>query len=327
MELILANNAREDIMDISAFANAEFDINKDMVFKVQVARSYFTQDMTFGSWIYILGTEFGGMIEEVMTDTTLDYVELRGRTPRGKLSKRIIQPDAGQDYKIVSGDAHEIMKSFIDGAFSGYMKVTDDTGISVKNFQFKRYCTVYSGLEEMLQSVNRKMVCKFEKNTGEQFIILVDTEPIVDYSSEIELSNDNKLAFKLDNNRMGVNHLIALGKGELKDRIVIHKYLDRSGNISNTIVYTGYEECAEIYDFSSAEEAELSTKAEEKILELANSSEFDMDVEKLNLDVKLGDIVGGKDYLTGISDQRNISNILYTMNNGDVSKVYKVGDK
>ena len=326
MELILANSAREDIMDISSFVNAEFDINKDKIFKVQVARSYYTPDMTFGSWIYIPGTEFGGMIEEVMTDTTLDYVELMGRTIRGKLSKRILQPDAGQDYKIVSGEAHEIMRSFIDGDFSGYMKVTDNTGISVKNYQFKRYCTVYSGLEEMLQSVNRKMVCKFEKNTGEQFIILVDTEPIEDYSSEIELSNDNKLAFKLDNNRMGVNHLIALGKGELKDRVVIHKYLDKSGNISNTIVYTGYEECAEIYDFSSAEEAELDKKAEEKILELANSSEFDMDVEKLNLDVKLGDIVGGRDYLTGISDQRKISNILYTMNNGDVSKVYKLGD-
>lgn len=326
MELILANSNREDITDISSFANADFDINKEMKFKVQVARSYYTQDMTFGSWIYIPDTEFGGIIENVVTDTTLDYVELAGRTPRGKMAKRIIQPAAGQDYRTVSGDAHEIMRTFINGNYSGYLSVGENICVNINSFTFQRYCTTYDGLISMLKSLNRKMVCTFVKKTNQPVYVDVSSEPIVDYSDRIELSNDNRINFKLDDNRMGVNHLIALGKGELKDRTVIHKYLDRNKKISASQVYTGYEECTEIYDFSSAEVAELNTKAEEKIMELANTSNFEMDVEKLNLDVKLGDIVGGRDYLTGISDRREISNIIYTISNGTISKTYKLGD-
>lgn len=326
MELILANNKREDIADISSFTNVEFDINKEMIFKAQVARAYYTTDMAFGSWIYIPGTEFGGMIEGILTDTTLDYVELSGRTPRGKLSKKIIQPDTGQDYKIVTGDVHEIMRKFIDGNYDDYIKASANAGVSVNNFTLPRYCSLYDGMKRVLASVGRRMVCKFVKNTNTSVYVEVSSEAIRDYSKTIELSNDNQINFKFDDDRMGVNHLIALGKGELKDRIVIHKYLDRNKKISSTKAYTGYEECTEIYDFSSAEESELDEKAEEKILELANASKFEMDVAKLNLDVQLGDIVGGKDYLTGLSDRREISNIIYSINNGVISKVYKLGD-
>ena len=49
-----------------------------------------------------------------------------------------------------------------------------------------------------------------------------------------------------------------------------------------------------------------------------------MDVEKLNIDAGIGDIVGGRDYLTGLYAAKPIKNITYSVTNGVVEKVYKL---
>ena len=58
-------------------ANISVDLNGKQTFSMQIARSNWSEDMTFSSLIYILGTEYGVIIGEVLTDTTLDYVELK----------------------------------------------------------------------------------------------------------------------------------------------------------------------------------------------------------------------------------------------------------
>lgn len=102
-------------------ANISVDLNGKQTFSMQIARSNWSADMTFSSLIYILGTEYGGIIGEVLTDTTLDYVELKGLTWRGRLAKKIIQPPAGADYKTVSGELHAVMKSLIEPEFDGLL--------------------------------------------------------------------------------------------------------------------------------------------------------------------------------------------------------------
>ena len=81
--------------------------------------------------------------------------------------------------------------------------------------------------------------------------------PITDYSSEYEYDSDSDIDFKVKICRNGVNHLICLGKGELKDRMVIHLYVDSAGNVGQTQYYKGIDEVEAVYDSSGAEQDDL----------------------------------------------------------------------
>ena len=57
--------------------------------------------------------------------------------------------------------------------------------------------------------------------------------------------------------KMGINHLICLGLGELKNRTVIHLYADANGVISRTQTQFGSDEVTNVYDYAGAETENL----------------------------------------------------------------------
>ena len=146
----------------------------------------------------------------------------------------------------------------------------------------------------------------------------------MDYSNRIELSRDCRLNYTMDDKRDGVNHLIVAGKGELQDRNVLHLYVQEDGSIGTQQYYTGLREIAEVYENTSTETDELQSKSEERIRELMNKKTFKMDVAKLGLDVGIGDIVGGRDYLTGMYMAKPVENIVYELTNNVESRIYKL---
>ena len=322
--VILAN---EDLRELGAIkdANITVDLNGDRTFSVQIARSNWYEELTFSSLIYIMGTEYGGIIGEVLTDTTLDYVELKGLSWRGRLAKKIIQPPAGSDYKTVSGELHAAMKSLIEPEFNGLFVVSqEDTGVMVSNYQFERYCTLLDGLTKMLKSKGYRLQLSFRREQNEPGYLYIEAVPIVDYSNQIELSRDCQLNYTMDDKRDGVNHLIVTGKGEMQDRNVLHLYVQEDGTIGNQQYYTGLQEIAEVYENTSTETDELQSKSEERLQELMNKKTFKMDVAKLGIDVGIGDLVGGRDYLTGMYMAKPVENIVYELTGGIESKTYKL---
>ena len=322
--VILAN---ENLRELGAIkdANITVDLNGDRTFSVQIARSNWRPELTFSSLIYIMGTEYGGIIGEVLTDTTLDYVELKGMSWRGRLAKKIIQPPTGSDYKTVSGELHTVMKSLIEPEFDGLIVVSqEDTGVNVSNYQFDRYCTLYDGLVKMLKSKWYRLQLSFRREQGEPGYLFVEAVPIVDYSNRIELSRDCRLNYTMDDKRDGVNHLIVAGKGELQDRNVLHLYVQEDGSIGTQQYCTGLQEIAEIYENTSTETDELWSKSAERLQELMNKKTFRMDVAKLGLDIGIGDIVGGRDYLTGLYMAKPVENIVYELTNDVESRTYKL---
>lgn len=322
--VILAN---EDLRELGAIkdANITVDLNGDRTFSVQIARSNWYEELTFSSLIYIMGTEYGGIIGEVLTDTTLDYVELKGLSWRGRLAKKIIQPPAGSDYKTVSGELHAAMKSLIEPEFNGLFVVSqEDTGVMVSNYQFERYCTLLDGLTKMLKSKGYRLQLSFRREQNEPGYLYIEAVPIVDYSNQIELSRDCQLNYTMDDKRDGVNHLIVTGKGEMQDRNVLHLYVQEDGTIGNQQYYTGLQEIAEVYENTSTETDELQSKSEERLQELMNKKTFKMDVAALGIDVNIGDIVGGRDYLTGMYMAKPVKNIVYELTGDIESKTYKL---
>ena len=122
-----------------------------------------------------------------------------------------------------------------------------------------------------------------------------------------------------------MNHLICLGEGELKDRVVEHLYVQADGSIGTTPYYTGVDEITDVYDFPGADSATLIEYAEQQLPGLENRVTFSMKLERLDLDVEIGDIVGGRDYITGITMAKPIVGKIWTVKRNGTEKIeYKI---
>lgn len=261
--------------------------------------------------IYCPGTEFGGLIEYQQTTNYNGIVKTRGWTWRGLLTQGIISPDAGQDYKVVSGDAHTIMSGLLSGFLGGFFHVPATlSGINISNYQFNRYCTILDGLTAMLDSVGAKLSIVAEKTvSGVQ--VTLEAKPIetigdmytVDSFEDITLTDDN----------MGINHLICLGQGELSERTRIDLYIDNEGNIGTVPYYTGRDERTAVYDYSSAEDANtLRIYGARRLLETASQKTISIDNADVNGDV--GDLVYG--YMDGVETTSPITHKVLTISGG-----------
>ena len=55
-----------------------------------------------------------------------------------------------------------------------------------------------------------------------------------------------------------------------------------------------------------------------------NSTSFSMDVESLKISVEIGDIVGGRDYITGMYAAKPVAKKIYRLENGTESLEYEL---
>lgn len=247
--------------------------------------------------LYIPGTELGGLFRQLDTDTEAGTIAVGGLTWRGMMTHKIIQPASGQDYAKDSGELNAIIKARVEAEFPGlFVGVNDSTGITV-NWQYDRYCTMEAGLQKMLQSVGYRLDIQYSEPDN---AVIVQAVPIIDYSNEVEFSSDMRANYQMQQQGDGVNHLICLGKGELKDRLVKDLYIDGDGNVSTTQFYFGVDEIAAVYDNSGAEEDDLTQNGADHLKSLANKDIFSIKVDP-EIEVAIGDIVGGRDYLSGMT--------------------------
>ena len=326
MQLILANQNLRDIKPVMD-ADIDFAVGADENdYEIKIRHDRWDERYAYGNIFYIKNTEFGGIIGRKKINTAEDTISLYGRTWRGKLDKKVIRPPAGQDYRKVSGELNSVLDMLVTEQFNDYFVVSqEDTGVSVTNYQFDRYCTLLAGITKMLKSVGYKLHIEYiQQERGQPGYVELSAVPIVDYSERLELSQDSRLNFVFDEMKNGVNHLICLGKGELQDRQVIDLYVGQNGSIGTTQYYTGIQEVAETYEDTSSESDELEEKGREKLQELMNSTAFSMDVESLGMEVEIGDIIGGRDYVTGMYAAKPIAKKIYKVEAGKTSLEYEI---
>lgn len=294
-------------------------------FEISILASEYDKRIQVGSRIFIKDTEIGGIIGEPHTDTSLDTISWVGYTWRGLMAKKVIIPPEGQDRYVVNGELNNVLKGLIEPMFSGVFLVPDkDTGITIK-YEFDRFCTLLNGLEKMLKSVGHRLEIIYnEGQPNGSGWVEVSAVPIIDYSEEIELSQDSRLNFRMKDKRNGVNHLVVGGKGEMQDRNVLHLYVQEDGSIGKTQYYFGIDEIAEFYENTSTDTEDLESKAIERLQSIMNKQNFEMDVEKLGIDVAIGDIIGGRDYRTGMSMKKPLENIVVKISDGTIEKEYKL---
>lgn len=312
-------------------ANIDFEIGEDAKgsindFEIEYPRYVWTGEIGYDCRVFSPDTEFGGIVKEISTDTKADNIKLKGYTWRGMMMKKVIQPQQGQDYAIATGEINSIIKEKVEKEFPKlFYGVQSDTGVKVNGYQFDRYCTLHDGLVKMLKSVGYRLDIRYiQGDTNESGWVQVQAVPIVDYSKEYELSNDNNMYFTMNASHRGVNHLICLGKGELKERFVEHLYVDANGKVGKTQYFKGVDEIAEVYDSSGSERDDLINNGIKKLEEDKSKTEYNMTMEKLEGNIDIGDIVGGRDYLTGASITKPIGRKIWTISEGAEKVEYKL---
>lgn len=275
-----------------------------------------------GSYVYFDGSECGGIVDALKDnlkrgESTLTY---SGRTWHGMLANKILEPDKGKDYLTVSGTASSVIGSLIsrvglDAVFDAVDAPTAGAQ-TIKSYQFDRYVDAYSGLRKMCAASGLKLRLAYASGK-----VRVWAEPAAYYGDSID---SDLIDFDATRTWRKPNHMIGLGKGELRDRIVSHWYADSKGNVTQTQTFKGLDEIAQVYDYSSAEADELAKNTKEKLQDLQSEGEVKVTVhEDSGIAFDVGDTVTARDNLTGITVNATISKKIVKVSGGVMSVDYE----
>lgn len=300
MDLMLINTEGEQSGYVKNFY-LDMEVGDGNTFVITVPKG---SDLTYGCMIAEAGTEFGGIISSIETNTSDNTVTWGGRTFRGMFEKRIIRPlkEGVDDYRTASGNVATIINAFLAEFGLNSLFVCDATEYKV-TYQFERYVTFLHGMNRMLETIGCIPTFQYDDKDNMVHIIVKES---TDYSDNVELSNDYKIKIKFNADKGAVNHLVCLGTGELHNRVVIDLYVDAEGKISQTQTFTGLDEVVEVYENTACETDELMSYGKQQLKDIVRqAAEFTIDdIEDMELEV--GDIVGAREYTTGINFKHTI---------------------
>lgn len=315
MDWIICDSSGMEKARMPTDTDLDFEIGGDSEGDVCVTT---TSDLfEIGDYLICPGTEYGAQLLEMEVTTDSNERKFYGDSFRKMISQVIIQPPDGEDYRIVSGNAVSIMKSLLGPLQAFFEAGTSD--ITIPTYQFARYCTALAGFTAMLKTQDAKIQILIHQGAANApFSVVLDAAPIVDYSKEIEFSEDSKAVATLTDNRRGITHLICLGQGELKDRQVVHLYAWPDGTVQQKQYYTGLEERQATYDNTAAESLEELIKGgTDRLKELASGETLSVSVSDMDLDI--GDLIGGRSYKYGFFIVKPISGKVIQVQNGQTS--------
>ena len=265
------------------------------------------------------GTPYGGIVDTLGVSVASDGVtalSYRGRDVHGVMAAKVVEPDAGQAYLTVSGEANSVIGRMLSRlSVDSWLRASAaDSGIQVSGYRFHRYVDLWAGLRMMLASVSARLAVSFVD--GAPVLSAVPSDTYGDVPSEL-------VDFDAERTYRPVNHLIGLGTGELAERQVVHWYADAQGVVSQTQTLFGLDEVAEAYDLSS-ESDDLSGKTRAKLEDYQGQGTFEVDLpEGAGLDV--GDRVAASDAVTGLSVTAEVVKVVVKVSAGEPTISYETG--
>lgn len=315
----------EECGELCDSAEADMDIGNTNDFEVTIAVSdYDTERVGYGCRIFAPGTEYGGIIGDIESISGTRKVALRGRTWRGMLEYKVVEPPAGQDHLTLSGELNTVIRTLIGDRFGGLFVVPEaDTGITVNNWRVDRYVTLYDALQKLVDNYGcRLQICYVQPEGLEYGYVTVQAVPIVDYSERLEYSQEEGIYVTVRDCRNGVNHLVCVGEGEKQDRVVLHLYVQKNGTIGKKQYYTGLNEISAVYNYSSAEADKLEEDGTKRLKELQNYKKCKMTID--NAALEIGDIVAGYDAVTNTQVIKPVIQKILKIQDGKTTIDYSV---
>lgn len=317
MELIYTDSAWEEAgcLDVDS---ADFAIGDENNFEITVAKSV---PLEYKSLVYAPGTEYGGMLTKIKASSGSDSCTWSGDTWHGLLASRIVSPPADSDYLTVGGEANSVLQYMI-----GWLGLSDlftasgaRSGVRVDGYRFERYVDGYAALRAMLAASGGKLLVSFDDKA------VLSAAPVEDHSGD-EVDSEHA-SITVTKDFRPYNHMIAMGEGDLRDRVRVDLYADRDGAVSTVQTIFGIDERVYYYDYSSADAASLAEDGEKKLKELQNPVQCEIDLDD-DESFSIGDIVGGRESMTGISASAPVTKKILRINGAhpDGSIECDVGD-
>ena len=288
-----------------------------------LAEDFSRYGFALGHYLYFPSTEWGGRLEKITHVSKTATVKLGGVTWRGMLSRRVIMPPAGQSHLDLSEtDIYPVMRTLVSGFGGLYSAPSGNAGTLCG--QKYRYQNVLEGMLDMLDPLGLRLVISLNPDSRH---VLLSSAPVVDRSAEIEFSGDYDFSYTSTLGQAVYNHVIALGRGEQENRLVKHVWLLPNGSMTTNSnaagIPSGAQERAMVYDYSSAEdEKELIKGAKKQLKEHGAQNGIEISFDSDDLDLPLGDRVGLRDRVTGMSDIRTVTGKLLTVSADGISLRY-----
>lgn len=326
MEFIAATPNGEEKGSLPAGAEIDVEIGESSDFEVRIRTEEWSEERYgYGCRIFVPGTEYGGMINDIESVTASDEVVLRGDTWRGMLNYKVVEPPTDASHLILNGELNQILKELIEDRFGGLFVVSgEDSGVQVRQWEVNRYVTLLDAVMALLSAYkSRLQIWYIEPENLDYGYILTKAVPITDYSDEEEYSKEGNARVTVRDRRSGINHLVCAGEGQNEERAVIHLYVQKDGSIGQVQYYKELEERAAVYNFSSADKARLIEDGTKRLQELQNQKSCEIEIED-NLELELGDIISGYDPVTDTQVKRPIIRKILKKQNEKVTIEYKI---
>lgn len=271
-----------------------------------------------GQYVYIDGTEYGGIVDESTYDAGREptgLVTCTGRTWHGILAAKRIMPEG--DHLRVSGKVGDVLASLVSMMGLGAIFSVELGGANV-SYTFERFCDGYGGIRAMLKASGMKPTMRFANGR-----VALSTAPIVDYANKVD---SDLLDFTITSVHRCVNHLVCAGTGELENRAVIHFYADETGNVSHTQTFFGVDEICALYDYSNADEAKLEEEGRKKLQEYQTQGSVEVEAHD-DIDVDVGDVISARDNAHGRTVSATVVKKIVQVSRGVATYKYEVGSE
>lgn len=327
MELTYTDAAWRDVGLIEPYDGDFAYGNSENDFSVDVSG---TSIPTVGAMMYAEGSDVGGIVTGYSSDAAMGTFSIVGDTWTGVLDRRVVGPDSGSDYLTLSGDVRDIVASLVSRAgLAGLFRVADGgTGIkashtftgstSSEQQDAGRYMGAWSAIWQAC--VDHGCKCSLAWSETERRVIVTVSRRSDYTDDEAQSAGLATVGVSL---RRPTNHLVCLGKGDLKAREVLHLYADRSGDVSTTQTIKGVDEIAEVYDDSSAEGDKLRADGTKKLREAWQSSqEVTVKSVPTSATFDLGDIIGGTDPRSGLTARAIVTKKVASFKQGSMKYTY-----
>ena len=298
-------------VDTLPWLEGDFTIGEVNSFEVKVPGNLGIKQDWF---LMVDGTEYGGVVDGIDTDSLQDYITVSGRTWHGILEDTPIKPPSGQTHTIVSGDVNVIMGNLINQARLNdrLMASREPSGYTVTNYKMlsktgERYFDLYTGFRRMLNEVGCKLRIIYDSKERKAVVSAVPRDSYVEDGLDGEIV---PIEIKITR---PYNHLICLGAGEGLQRLVCDVYADVRGNVSTTQTITGIGYRGTLY-----ENVNCDNMTDLRDYGIDNLTDMQSDLESCSLSGEtaefydIDDIVGAKSVDQGLEIVTSIAEKIAT---------------
>ncbi|VDN22547.1 unnamed protein product [Cylicostephanus goldi] len=282
-----------------------------------------------GAFVYVEGTEYGGIIDAKRSNTREKIIVYSGRSWHGMLHDKVLCPDTGRTHLELEGTTKSMLDQLVGRmSLRDLFYVSDQADTSMRKYAFPRYCDGYTGVCKLLEKAGLTLSLAFHASHSK---VAISTAPVTSWGDK---PHEDWLDLKISCVYRPYNHLVCLGKGTGVNRAILHYFADKYGNISEKQTLFGLDERTITYDYSNAEVEELKKEGPKKLAEYQRENSLEVALEKSDTNFAIGDVITGtskdidivtghqgKAHVTAAQDARRIAGIvgkgLYVLDVGD----------